>query len=131
MMRYCSRKSNDAELRARLRGLTHKSRRFGYRGLHVLLKRQGDAVKSSVKNSVSGQFELGGLAESDQDSEQQKPQPCEQATKVVAGSGEHGVDGVAAGVGKVIAAHAVVFLSRMLPMSACICGMTVPSVCPS
>jgi hypothetical protein len=45
MVRYRSRKSNDAELRARLRGLTHKRRRFGYRGLHVLLKRQGDAVR--------------------------------------------------------------------------------------
>jgi hypothetical protein len=39
-----------------------------------------------------------------------KPQPCAQAAKVLAGGGEHGVDGVAAGVGKVIAAHAVVFL---------------------
>ena len=108
--------------------------------------------------------------------------PCEQAAKVVAGGGEHGVDGVAAGVGEVVATHAMMFLemaddglnggtpfelaldlrreaallaaridlelvigwrvvaaiagigmqrSRMLPMSACICGMTVPSVCPS
>src|SRR5262249_58208625 len=39
-----------------------------------------------------------------------KPQPCEEAAKVVAGGGEHGVDGVAAGMGEVIAAHAVVFL---------------------
>jgi hypothetical protein len=30
--------------------------------------------------------------------------------KVVAGGGEHGVDGIAAGMGKVIWAHAVVFL---------------------
>jgi len=44
-----------------------------------------------------------------QDSEQRKPQPRE-AAKVVAGGGEHGVDGVAAGMGEVIAAHAVVFL---------------------
>src|SRR5262249_52714779 len=49
-------------------------------------------------------------AERNQDSEQQKPQPCEEAAEVVARGGEHGVDGVAAGVGKVIAAHAVVFL---------------------
>jgi hypothetical protein len=42
-----------------------------------------------------------------QESEQQKPQPREEAAKVVAGGGEHGVDGVAAG--EVIAAHAVVF----------------------
>src|SRR5215470_16220584 len=39
-----------------------------------------------------------------------KPQPCKQATKVVAGGGEQGADGVAAGVGKVIAADAVVVL---------------------
>jgi len=30
--------------------------------------------------------------------------------EVVAGGGEHSVDGVAAGIGKVIAAHAVMFL---------------------
>jgi hypothetical protein len=39
-----------------------------------------------------------------------KPQPCEEAAKVVAGGGEHGVDGVAAGMGEVIAAHVVVLL---------------------
>jgi hypothetical protein len=39
-----------------------------------------------------------------------KPQPCEEAAKVVAGGGEHGVDGVAAGMGEVISAHAVVLL---------------------
>src|SRR5207249_5474265 len=49
-------------------------------------------------------------AKRNQDSEQQKPQPCEEAAKVVAGGGEHGVDGIAAGMGKVISAHAVVFL---------------------
>ena len=39
-----------------------------------------------------------------------KPQPCEEAAKAVAGGGEHGVDGVAAGMGEVIAAHVVVLL---------------------
>jgi len=48
-----------------------------------------------VKNSVSGQFELCGQAESDQNSEQQKPQPREEAAEIIAGGGEHGVDGVA------------------------------------
>ncbi len=38
------------------------------------------------------------------------PQPHEESSEVVAGGGEHGVDGVAAGVGEVIAAHAVMFL---------------------
>src|SRR5262249_21656089 len=32
------------------------------------------------------------------------------AAEIIAGGGEHGVDGVAAGVGEVIAAHAVMFL---------------------
>jgi hypothetical protein len=36
--------------------------------------------------------------------------PCRLMAKVVAGGGEHGVDGIAAGMGKVIWAHAVVFL---------------------
>jgi hypothetical protein len=31
----------------------------------------------------------------------------EEGAKVIAGGGEHGVDGVAAGVGEVISAHAV------------------------
>ena len=57
-MRYRSRKSNDAELRARLRSLTHERRRFGYRGLHVLLKRQGDAVSTSAWRS-SPTLDLG------------------------------------------------------------------------
>src|SRR6516162_8585178 len=43
-------------------------------------------------------------------SQQQRPETSEEAAEVVAGGGEHGVDGVAAGVGKVIAAHAVMFL---------------------
>jgi len=32
--------------------------------------------------------------------------------KIIGGDGEHGVDGVAAGVGEIIAAHAVMFLER-------------------
>jgi hypothetical protein len=63
-----------------------------------------------VKNLFSDQFELGSYTERDQDSEQQKSQPGEKATEVVAGGGEHGVDGVAACMGEVIAAHAGVFL---------------------
>ena len=51
------------------------------------------------------------------------------AAEVIAG-GEHGIDGVAACVCEVIATHAVMFL-EMADDGACICGMTVPSVCPS
>jgi putative transposase len=43
-MRYRSRRSNDAELRARLRALAHERRRFGYRRLHVFLKQEGFRV---------------------------------------------------------------------------------------
>jgi putative transposase len=43
-VRYRSRRPNDGELRARLRALAHERRRFGYRRLHVLLKREGYAV---------------------------------------------------------------------------------------
>jgi putative transposase len=39
--RYASRRSDDAELRARLKGLASERRRFGYRRLHILLKREG------------------------------------------------------------------------------------------
>jgi len=43
-VRYRSRRSNDAELRARLRALAHERRRFGYRRLHVFLKQEGFRV---------------------------------------------------------------------------------------
>jgi len=43
-VRYRSRKPDDAELRIRLRALAHLRRRFGYRRLHVLLRREGVIV---------------------------------------------------------------------------------------
>jgi hypothetical protein len=43
-MRYCSRRGDDIELRLRLRALAHEGRRFGYRRLHVLLRREGFKV---------------------------------------------------------------------------------------
>jgi putative transposase len=43
-VRYRSCRGNDAELRARLRDLAHERRRFGYRRLHVLLRREGFIV---------------------------------------------------------------------------------------
>ena len=39
-VRYQRRRSNDAALRERLRELAHERRRFGYRRLHVLLRRE-------------------------------------------------------------------------------------------
>jgi putative transposase len=43
-VRYRSRRSNDTKLRERLRALAHERRRFGYRRLHVLLRREGFVV---------------------------------------------------------------------------------------
>jgi putative transposase len=43
-VRHRSRRSNDAQLRERLRALAHERRRFGYRRLHVLLRREGFIV---------------------------------------------------------------------------------------
>ena len=39
--RYASRRGDDAALRARLRALAAERRRFGYRRLHILLRREG------------------------------------------------------------------------------------------
>ena len=43
-VRYRSRRPNEAGLRCRLRALAHERRRFGYRRLHVLLRREGFTV---------------------------------------------------------------------------------------
>ena len=43
MIRYQSRRPDDALLRARLRDLANERRRFGYRRLFVLLRREGEA----------------------------------------------------------------------------------------
>ena len=42
MIRYRSRRPDDAELRAKLRDLANVRRRFGYRRLFVLLRREGE-----------------------------------------------------------------------------------------
>ena len=43
-VRYHSRRPDDNELRQRLRALAQERRRFGYRRLHVLLRREGFTV---------------------------------------------------------------------------------------
>lgn len=40
-VRYKSKRGDDSALRARLKALAHERRRFGYRRLHVLLRREG------------------------------------------------------------------------------------------
>ena len=42
MVRYQSRRPPDTALRARLRGLVVERRRFGYRRLFILLRREGE-----------------------------------------------------------------------------------------
>ena len=44
MVRYRSRRPDDASLRRRIRELAAERRRFGYRRLHVLLRREGLVV---------------------------------------------------------------------------------------
>ena len=41
VIRYCSRRDDDGALRERLRELAHQRRRFDYRRLHILLRRDG------------------------------------------------------------------------------------------
>ena len=43
-IRYRSRRPDDRALRERLKALAHERRRFGYRRLHIFLKREGFAV---------------------------------------------------------------------------------------
>lgn len=57
--RYRSRRPDDEELRARLRALAHDRRRFGYRRLFVLLRRDGEA---SGKNRIYRLYREEGLS---------------------------------------------------------------------
>lgn len=59
MIRYRSRRSADAELRSRLRDLAAERRRFGYRRLFILLRREGE--RSSL-NRVHRLYKEEGLA---------------------------------------------------------------------
>lgn len=43
-VRYRSRRPDGAVLRERMKALVHERRRFGYRRLHVLLRREGHVV---------------------------------------------------------------------------------------
>ena len=44
MVRYTSVRPNDAVLRQRMRAIAHERKRFGYRRIHVLLRREGISV---------------------------------------------------------------------------------------
>jgi hypothetical protein len=43
-MRYYACRVDDVDLRSRLRELAQQSRRFGYRRLHILLRRGGTII---------------------------------------------------------------------------------------
>lgn len=43
-VRYRSRRPDDSQLRERMKALAHERRRFGYRRLHILLRREGYVV---------------------------------------------------------------------------------------
>jgi len=59
MIRYRSRRPDDSELRERLRDLANDRRRFGYRRLHVLLRREGEP---SGVNRIYRLYREEGLA---------------------------------------------------------------------
>ena len=66
-VRYCSRRPPDTELRARLRELANERRRFGYRRLFILLRREGASRPGSIASTgFTGKKDLrsasGGLA---------------------------------------------------------------------
>jgi putative transposase len=43
-MRYKTTRADDAGLRQRMKAIAHECRSFGYRRLHVLLKREGYVI---------------------------------------------------------------------------------------
>ena len=57
--RYRSRRPTDTELRARIRTLAHERRRFGYRRLFILLRRDGE---TSGKNRIYRLYREEGLS---------------------------------------------------------------------
>lgn len=51
-VRYQAARPDDAVLRERLKALAQERRRFGYRRLHVLLRREGHAVNKGVPQGL-------------------------------------------------------------------------------
>lgn len=57
-IRYCSRRADDADLREKLRALAQERRRFGYRRLHILLRRDGVVIN---RKKTQGLYREEGL----------------------------------------------------------------------
>ncbi len=56
-VRYQRTRPDDADLRARIKALAHERRRFGYRRLYILLRREGRLVnKKRVQRIVRRQM---------------------------------------------------------------------------
>jgi transposase InsO family protein len=65
MVRYRSRRPSEAELRKKLRDLANERRRFGYRRLFVLLRREGEpSGRQPHLSAVSRGRAFGSQAES-------------------------------------------------------------------
>ncbi|MBE5075130.1 IS3 family transposase [Erythrobacteraceae bacterium E2-1 Yellow Sea] len=58
-VRYCSKRDDDAELREKLRELANQRRRFGYRRLHILLRREGIMINRKKTQRI---YKEEGLA---------------------------------------------------------------------
>ena len=61
-VRYRSTRDDDAELREKLRELANQRRRFGYRRLHILLRREGVMTgwKKTLRIYVRKTWQSGG-----------------------------------------------------------------------
>lgn len=58
-MRYCSTRDDDADLRVKLRELANQRRQFGYRRLHILLRREGVMINRKKTQRI---YQREGLA---------------------------------------------------------------------
>lgn len=61
-MRYQATRADDAGLRQRMRAIAQERRRFGYRRLHVLLKREGYVINHKKLFRLAGKRSLRRLA---------------------------------------------------------------------
>ena len=57
-MRYQTTRADDAGLRQRMRAIAQERRRFGYRRLHVLLKREGYLINHKNCSGFTGRRSL-------------------------------------------------------------------------
>jgi len=59
-MRYRSHRDDDADLRSKLRELAQQRRRFGYRRLHILLRREGIVINRKKTQQLYREEKLAG-----------------------------------------------------------------------